>query len=196
MKDQYRFQSYIYDTTRIFFLFERKRAIDEMSLKPGNVAAEIGCGTGYNINTISGCIGPDGKAYGVDCSESMLRIARKKIKRRNLSNVTLINSYADKFKMPVKADSILFSYSLSMIKNWKEALENAASNLKSGGKIVIIDFHKWDRFDSLYKIWVKWLGINNVNISRGPIEFLKKYSRESQINVMRSGYIYLMRAII
>ena len=45
----YRYQRYIYDFTRKYYLFGRDRLIRELALKPGERVVEIGCGTARNL---------------------------------------------------------------------------------------------------------------------------------------------------
>ena len=48
------------------------RVLEAMELKPGDVVADIGCGTGYYARKIAPLVGPEGKAYGVDSQPEML----------------------------------------------------------------------------------------------------------------------------
>ena len=45
----YRYQRYIYDATRKYYLLGRDRMLDELAPPPGGSVLEIGCGTGRNL---------------------------------------------------------------------------------------------------------------------------------------------------
>ncbi len=48
------------------------KAVDRLSLQPGDHVLEIGCGTGRNLPFLSAAVGPQGRVYGVDLSPGML----------------------------------------------------------------------------------------------------------------------------
>jgi S-adenosylmethionine-diacylgycerolhomoserine-N-methlytransferase len=194
MENYYRFQADIYDLSRPFFLFDRDKTSKELVLKSGQVALEVGCGTGCNLHHLVEKAGPKGKVYGLDCSESMLRKAREKIEKNGWTNICLIKEYAENYTLEEKADLILFSYSLTMIPDWKAALNNARENLKDNGKLIILDFYVWHRNRKMFNIWKKWLKINHVNISDEPVEYLREISRDFKLFIFRGGYNYRLEA--
>jgi SAM-dependent methyltransferase len=58
-------------------LAERKRAsIEAMSLRRGDAALDVGCGTGDEVRLIAERVAPTGRAVGVDLSDKLLAIAR------------------------------------------------------------------------------------------------------------------------
>ena len=75
----YRFQSKFYDLTRWLFLFGRKEVVRSLPLKKEDFLSilEVGCGTGYNLTRLARCF-PNAKLTGIDTSEDMLSVARKK----------------------------------------------------------------------------------------------------------------------
>ncbi len=81
----YRYQRFIYDATRRYYLFGRDRLI--ASLKPplGGTVLEIGCGTARNLIRAAKRY-PDARFYGLDVSEAMLKSARASVARRGLQS--------------------------------------------------------------------------------------------------------------
>ena len=45
MDHHYRFQRYVYDATRTYYLIGRQHLIRELKPQPGQCVLEIGCGT-------------------------------------------------------------------------------------------------------------------------------------------------------
>ena len=80
MDDVYRYQRYIYDFTRKYYLFGRDRLIRELKPKPGARIIEIGCGTARNLIKMAQTY-PDARLYGLDASAEMLRTAEMAIER-------------------------------------------------------------------------------------------------------------------
>lgn len=69
-----------------FFHPRQKRAIEELTFKPGDRVLDVGVGTGLTLPLYpSYC-----KVVGIDISADMLKQAKKKIKEHGLKNVSLI----------------------------------------------------------------------------------------------------------
>lgn len=145
MDDVYRYQRYIYDFTRKYYLFGRDRLIRELKPKPGARIIEIGCGTARNLIKIARAY-PDAQLFGLDASAEMLRTAEQSLARAGLSGrVKLIQAYAEDltpalFGESAPFDEAVFSYSLSMIPDWRGAIEAARQSLAPGGKVHVVDF--------------------------------------------------------
>ncbi len=145
MDTVYRRQRFIYDLTRKYYLFGRDTVIRELDLKAGDRLVEIGCGTARNLVKIARRY-PGTVLYGLDASAEMLKTAAASIARAGLgSRIRLAHGYAETlspelFGETEPFDIALFSYSLSMIPDWKQALGSAAATLSSSGSIRIVDF--------------------------------------------------------
>lgn len=181
----YRYQRYFYDFTRKYYLLGRDKLIREMKISAGENILEIGCGTGRNLAILAKKY-PRANFFGLDASAEMLKSARKKIESKNLSNITLENALADDFSfdktfnLEKPFDAIYFSYSISMIPVWKEAIRNALQNLKSGRRFYIVDFYdQRDLPASFQKILQSWLRQFHVVYPKNLIPFLEKLEKEN-----------------
>lgn len=170
MDNVYRFQRYIYDLTRKFYLFGRDTIIREMNISPGDTILEMGCGTARNLIQLAKRY-PDAHFYGIDASMEMLRTANQKIKRKGFENTIQVKhalaedvDYQSTFELEKPFDIVFFSYSLSMIPTWQQALECAFNNLKDEGDLFIVDF--WDQgklprwFQKVLKVWLSWFHVH------------------------------------
>lgn len=167
MDKHYRYQRYIYDSTRTHYLIGRKHLIRCIDPKPGESVLEIGCGTAWNLIRISKRY-PQARVFGVDVSNAMLRTAAASLARSGLADrVTLQQGDATNFDPVVTFqkphfDRVIFSYALSMIPQWRAALEHAASLVAPGGELHIVDFGQCERLPAAFK--------------RGLFAFLKHYT--------------------
>jgi S-adenosylmethionine-diacylgycerolhomoserine-N-methlytransferase len=60
-------------------------------------------------------------------------------------------------------DHVMISYSLSMIPDWRRVLEEAASHLKPGGRLHIVDFGNQERLpDAARALLRRWLAMFDV----------------------------------
>lgn len=156
MDRQYRYQRFIYDLTRTHYLIGRKHLIADLTPAPGQTVLEIGCGTAWNLIRIAQRY-PDARVYGVDVSNAMLDTARASIKRKGLAQRIQVAqadatnfSAADALGIP-QFDRVVFSYALSMIPGWKDALAIGAAHIAPGGSLHIVDFGQCGRLPSTFK---------------------------------------------
>jgi S-adenosylmethionine-diacylgycerolhomoserine-N-methlytransferase len=155
MDAMYRWTRYVYDFTRKYYLLGRDRLLRGMELQPGDRVLEIGCGTARNLIRLARRR-PDIRCYGLDASHEMLATAAAHVKSRRLEErITLKHclaeelDYAKTFQLNAPFDAAFFSYSLSMIPTWPQAIEAALANVKRGAAFYVVDF--WDQAG-----WPRW----------------------------------------
>ena len=156
MDRHYRYQRFIYDLTRTHYLIGRKHLIAHLSPPPGGTVLEIGCGTAWNLIRVAQRF-PHARIYGVDVSNAMLDTASAAIKRHGLAGRIVVAqadatnfSAADVFGIPT-FDRVFFSYALSMIPGWYDALDVGASQVAPGGSLHVVDFGQCERLPGSFK---------------------------------------------
>ena len=117
----------------------RKRAVDQLKLRRGDQVLEVGCGTGRNFPFLRDAVGAEGRIYGVDLSEGMLRRARKLCLRRQWTNFVLIEADAADYASEEQFDGVLFSFSYNVMPHHRSILRQAWKQLRPGGRLVIMD---------------------------------------------------------
>ncbi|HEX8736393.1 MAG TPA: class I SAM-dependent methyltransferase [Pyrinomonadaceae bacterium] len=164
MDRMYRHQRYFYDLTRKYYLLGRDRLLAEINVQAGENVLEVGCGTGRNLIILAKRF-PRANFFGLDASAAMLKTAQAKFDAQKRKNITLQTALADTFDyrktfdLTEPFDTIFFSYSISMIPVWRESIQNALANLKSGRSVYIVDFYdqkdlpRW--FQKILKGWLK-----------------------------------------
>jgi S-adenosylmethionine-diacylgycerolhomoserine-N-methlytransferase len=133
----YRFHARIYDWTRPFILFGRRRLVEGLRVERGMRVLDVGCGTGHNLPALAR-VGAD--VTGIEPSPAMLREVRQRVARLQLRTALDERPYGSHQAWRGAADRIVFSYSLSMIPPWRDALESARRDLRAGGRIGVVDF--------------------------------------------------------
>jgi S-adenosylmethionine-diacylgycerolhomoserine-N-methlytransferase len=202
MDQMYRLQRYIYDFTRKYYLLGRDRLIREMKPNAGENVLEIGCGTARNLVLLARR-NPKLNCFGLDASTEMLATAEGKVHRCGLeSRITLRHCLAENldhaktFGLAQPFDAVFFSYSLSMIPTWPQAIDAALANLKSRGTFYVVDF--WDQgswpawFRSLLK---RWLDLFHVHYRPELLEHLRQLEADGvgrlTIESVAGRYAYL-----
>lgn len=167
MDRHYRYQRYIYDATRTHYLIGRRHLIADLKPAAGETVLEIGCGTAWNLIRTAERY-PQARIYGVDVSNAMLDTARASIRRKGLAGrITVAQADATTFNAidvldRGQFDRVFFSYALSMIPAWRQALAIGADHIAPGGRLHIVDFGQCERLPATFK--------------RGLFKFLDHYT--------------------
>lgn len=205
----YRFTRHIYDATRKFFLFGRDTLLRELDPPTGSTVLEVGCGTARNLVILSKRR-PDLHLLGVDASAAMLDTARKKLTPPLASRVTLAHGLAERLDLPTLFGSnhpalakplqrVFFSYALTMIPPWREALDRAITLLPPGGQVHAVDF--WDQAPwprPARAALVKWLDLFSVRFRPELIDDLRRRHADGSIDLCLHsiGRQYAFRAVL
>ncbi len=169
MDQQYRYQRYIYNASRKYYLLGRDALLQEIDVQPDETVLEIGCGTARNLRRMA-YRSPHGKFYGVDASALMLEMAEEHLlgtvydQRIWLKQGLAEHICPADFGLEQAFDHIVLSYVLSMIPGWQAALTQALAILKPGGQLHIVDFSDqvdmpgW--FRQLLLQWLDWFNVH------------------------------------
>ncbi len=159
----YRRQRHLYDATRKYYLLGRDRLIDELDPPAGGTVLEIGCGTGRNL-IAAAKVYPHASLCGLDVSQLMLETATSGIGRAGLGRrIRLAQGDAACFDPEVlfgrrSFDRVFFSYSLSMIPEWRAAIDAALAAVAPGGRLHLVDFGRQDGLPSPFRaLLYAWL---------------------------------------
>jgi ubiquinone/menaquinone biosynthesis C-methylase UbiE len=146
------------------------RAID---LKPGQVVADLGAGTGIFAVPIGKAVGPGGKVYAVEIDEGYFNLISAKAKQANVTNVQpVLGKFTDPNLPASDVDVAFFHDVLHHIEDRAGYLKNLARYVQPEGRVVIIDLkaetspHKDDPALVVSEAnvggWMKAAGFNNV----------------------------------
>ena len=145
MDRMYRHTRHIYDLTRKPYLLGRDRLIAELGIEAGGSVLEMGCGTGRNLIATARAY-PQAELYGFDISEEMLKTARMAVSAAGLGDrIHLRQGDAANFDAAAAFgraafDRVYFSYALSMIPPWHDALARGLALTNSDGRFSVVDF--------------------------------------------------------
>jgi ubiquinone/menaquinone biosynthesis C-methylase UbiE len=161
---------------------QRRLAVQELRLGPGDTVVDMACGTGLNFPLLQEAIGPDGRIVGVDLTDAMLDQARQRIGTNGWSNVSLVQADAAEFEFPDEVDAILSTYAMSQVPDCGEVIAHGAAALADGGRCVVLDLKLPDRAPR----WLAQLGTAAVRpfasieewVARRPWEAIRAAMQE------------------
>ncbi|HFB2047796.1 MAG TPA: 2-methoxy-6-polyprenyl-1,4-benzoquinol methylase, mitochondrial [Hyphomicrobiaceae bacterium MAG_BT-2024] len=164
MNDMYKYQRYIYDITRKYYLLGRDHLLDDLNPAVAETVLEIGCGTGRNL-IMAARRYPHAKFYGFDISNKMLDTAHQSICRAGLSDkISLAQGDASQFDLHklfgiAGVNRVFVSYALSMIPSWRKTLDASLAAVSSEGSLHVIDFGQQSSWPKIFRVMLfAWLG--------------------------------------
>jgi len=114
-----------------------------LNLKPGEVIADIGAGSGYFTFPIAHHLGPEGKVYAVDVSSDMILHLNRRIRDLKTTNVVSVLADPDDPLLPEQSVNRFFICDVwHHVESPSKYLGMIKKMLKPGGQVIMIDFHK------------------------------------------------------
>ncbi len=124
----------------------RKKAIRELRELQPKLILDVATGTGdFAIQSLD--VKPD-KVIGIDISEGMLAVGRKKMIARHVEQKIELLS-GDSENLPFeenKFDAVIVAFGVRNFENLEKGLTEIFRVVKPGGKVVILEFSKPSRF--------------------------------------------------
>jgi protein-L-isoaspartate O-methyltransferase len=127
---------------------EKPRVVMELlDLKPGQVVADIGAGSGYYTRRLAGAVGPAGSVHAVDIQPEMLQILTNKLVAEGITNV--IATLGTEQDPGLPAGRIDVALLVDVYHEFSFPYEMTAAlcrALKPGGRLVFIEYRGEDRW--------------------------------------------------
>ena len=140
--------------------------IARLKLKPGDVVADIGSGSGSFSIPMAKAIAPNGILYAVDIDQKMLDHVAERAKKEGVTNIRTVLGEYDDPKLPVKNVDVAFFHRVLHMIEHRQAYVNATANyLKPDGRIVVIDKNRENSEN-----WM-WLQQSDVDTWMAAISF-------------------------
>jgi S-adenosylmethionine-diacylgycerolhomoserine-N-methlytransferase len=198
----YRGQADGYDAFRRRLLHGRGEMMAGLEVRPGARLLDLGGGTGSNLELLGERLPLLASAEVVDLCPALLEAARRRIAHHGWANVRAVQADVTTYEPeggPV--DLVTFSYSLTMVPNWFQALERALALLRPGGMVGVVDFYvarKWPaegmrRQGALGRwFWRAWFGLDNVFLSPDHLPWLQAHFEVLRLEERRGRVPYLL----
>lgn len=119
-----------------------QEVVTALELKPGEVIADIGSGSGYFTLRLAAHVGETGRVYGVDVEPEMVRHLNRRVRDAGLRNVHALLADPDDPLLPEAVDRFLIVDTWHHIENQPRYLALMRKALRPSGQVVMIDFQK------------------------------------------------------
>ena len=115
-----------------------------LALKPGEIVADLGCGTGYFSWRMAQAVAPGGIVYGVEIQPEMLALLDVQMKQRGVTNVVGVLGTVEDPKLPQPVDLAIMVDVYHECSRPAEYIAAVCRSLKPGGRLVFVEYRGED----------------------------------------------------
>ena len=129
-------------------------------LLPGETVLDLGSGGGIDVLLSAHRVGPTGKAYGLDMTDDMLKLARDNQKKSGLTNVEFLRGEIENIPLPSETvDVIISNCVINLSADKPRVIDEAYRVLNPGGRFAVSDVVlRGDLPESVLKSVGLWTG--------------------------------------
>ncbi len=184
LEDFYAPQAAHYDYFRERLLHGRQELVERLAPPAGSTVVELGGGTGRNLEFFGARMLSLDRVDVVDLCPALLGQARKRCERWP-DVARAVQADATDYKPDREVDCVFFSYSMTMIPDWRRALANAVRMLRPGGLLGAVDFYISPQHASPGSVqhgslarhfWPRWFAHDGVHLSSNHLPALQDYT--------------------
>ncbi len=119
--------------------------LEALKLKPGDVVADIGAGSGYYTRRLARLVGEKGVVYAVDIQPEMLDLLTNKMAELRIGNVKAILGTITDPKLPRAAIDLVLMVDVYHEFDYPYEMAWAiCQGVKPGGRVVFVEFRQED----------------------------------------------------
>jgi ubiquinone/menaquinone biosynthesis C-methylase UbiE len=119
--------------------------VESLKVKPGDVVADIGAGTGYFSRRLSKKVGDKGKILAVDIQQEMLDLLTNKMAELKITNVKpILGTISDPKLPPASVDLVLMVDVYHEFSEPYEMMEGICKSLQPHGRVAFVEFRGED----------------------------------------------------
>jgi len=119
--------------------------VEQLQIKPGEVVADIGAGTGYFSRRLARKVGATGRVLAVDIQPEMLGLLKNRMAAIGITNVVpVLGSATDPNLRPASVDLVLMVDVYHEFDFPFEIMEALCRSVKPGGHVVFVEYRGED----------------------------------------------------
>lgn len=119
-----------------------RETIEALKIRPGEIVADVGAGTGIFALQFGAAVRPGGKVYAVEVDEGLVHHIAERATEQGMGTVieTIYGEYTDPL-LPAPVDLAFINDVLHHIENRAAYLKALTGYLKPTGRVALIDFY-------------------------------------------------------
>ncbi len=122
-----------------------ERVLDAMGLRPGDVVADVGCGSGYYARRMAGRVQPGGTVYCEDIQPEMLDIMRNRAADDGINGIeTVLGTPTDPQLPPEAIDWVIIADVYHEMSDPEPMLAGIREALAPGGRVALLEYRVED----------------------------------------------------
>ena len=120
--------------------------VEALGLRPGDVVADVGAGSGYFTWRMARLVGPQGRVYAVDIQQLMLDLLMANLERRGVAALVrpVLGTERDPKLPEASCDLILLVDVYHELEHPYEMTQAMVRALKPGGRLVLVEYRGED----------------------------------------------------
>ncbi|NEX17029.1 MAG: SAM-dependent methyltransferase [Halochromatium sp.] len=191
-----------YDAFRERLLHGRGELVADLihaqAVPAGGHLVELGAGTGRNLLFFGDRLAVLAGVDAVDLCPSLVSEARRRTAA--MANVQIHEADACRWQPEAPVDTVYLAYSLTMIPDWRAAIDNAIAMLKPGGHLGLVDFYVSAavpapglvRHSALARaFWPRWFRHDGVHLESERLAYLRQSLPDHRLTEAMAPVPYL-----
>ena len=157
------------------------KIMDAIGITTGMFVGEVGAGGGRVAVRVARRVGPEGRVFANDITESALAYMRQRVQRENIRNMEVVKgTLTDPLLPKGKLDAVYLTFTYRHLDKPVEVLRNIVPSLKPGGVLAIIESKRYDRDASENEI------IKNAGLAGFKLTKLETFLPEDDIYLFQA----------
>jgi ubiquinone/menaquinone biosynthesis C-methylase UbiE len=167
----------------------RQEIVAAMNLRPGQVIADVGAGTGLFEPLLANEVGPQGKVYAIDIVPRFIEHIDNKAQRAGLSQIKTVLSTERSIGLPANSVDVAFACDAYHHFVYYDAmLASIRRALKPGGRLFIVDFDKESK--TLSPSMAEHVGQTKGEFTRQITAAGFKFDEDLTLPQMKTNFMY------
>jgi predicted methyltransferase len=167
----------------------RHEIVAAVGLKPGQVVADVGAGTGLFVPLLADAVGRSGQVHAIDIAPAFIKHIASKSKAAGLTQVRTVLSTERSIEMPPNSLDVIFTCdAYHHFVHYEDMLASMRTALKPGGQLIVVDFDINSR--DLTQSMIKHVGRSKQEFAEQIKSAGFQFAEDLTLEAMKTSFMY------